>query len=249
MRSRIGIRARGNGPRHRDNAWHGGEIVSADNQFSIKVVIADDHPTVLRGLVHTLEPIGTTEIVATCRNATELIAALEKQPCDVVVSDYAMPGGEHSDGLALFEYLRRHYPKVGIVALTVMDSPAVIRALLAAGITTILSKSDATGHIITAIHSSYAGGSYLSPTIEKVVAGSEGAGTGQPLSPRELEVARLFASGLSMTDIAKRLNRSKQTVSTQKVMAMRKLGIANDVELIRYAIEGGLVASPGKDGK
>ncbi|SDD01871.1 response regulator transcription factor [Paraburkholderia lycopersici] len=223
---------------------HGGEPVSAGNQFSIKVVIADDHPTVLGGLVHTLEPVGTIQIVAICHNSTELIAALRTQPCDVIVSDYAMPGGEYSDGLALFEYLRRNFPKVGIVALTVMDSPAVIRALIAAGVTTILSKSDATGHIITAIHSSYAGGSYLSPTIEQVVNNGEPRANQQPLSPRELEVARLFASGLSMTEIAKRLNRSKQTVSTQKTMAMRKLGVANDVELIRYAIESGLIASP-----
>lgn len=222
----------------------GGEKMSAGNQFSIKVVIADDHPTVLGGLVHALEPVSTIQIVATCQNSTELIAALQKQTCDVVISDYAMPSGEYGDGLVLFEYLRRHFPKVGIIALTVMDSPAVIRALISAGVTSILSKSDATGHIITAIHSSYAGGSYLSPTIEQVVNNSETTGDQQPLSPRELEVARLFASGLSMTDIARRLNRSKQTVSTQKTTAMRKLGVANDVELIRYAIESGLIASP-----
>ncbi|MDR8396615.1 MULTISPECIES: response regulator transcription factor [Paraburkholderia] len=223
--------------------------MSAGNQFSIKVVIADDHPTVLGGLVHALEPVSTIQIVATCQNSTELIAALQKQTCDVVISDYAMPSGEYGDGLVLFEYLRRHFPKVGIIALTVMDSPAVIRALISAGVTSILSKSDATGHIITAIHSSYAGGSYLSPTIEQVVNNSETTGDQQPLSPRELEVARLFASGLSMTDIARRLNRSKQTVSTQKTTAMRKLGVANDVELIRYAIESGLIASPSTKDK
>lgn len=226
-----------------------GQNVSTRDQFSIKVTIADDHPTVLGGLVHTLEPVSTIQIVATCQNSTELIAALQKQTCDVVISDYAMPSGEYGDGLVLFEYLRRHFPKVGIIALTVMDSPAVIRALISAGVTSILSKSDATGHIITAIHSSYAGGSYLSPTIEQVVNNSETTGDQQPLSPRELEVARLFASGLSMTDIARRLNRSKQTVSTQKTTAMRKLGVANDVELIRYAIESGLIASPSTKDK
>ncbi|AJY06266.1 response regulator transcription factor [Burkholderia sp. SIMBA_043] len=216
----------------------------ARNEFSIKVVIADDHPTILSGLVYTLEHVSTIEIVATCRNAPELIATLEKQPCDVVVSDYSMPSGESVDGLALFEHLRRHFQNVGIVALTMMDSPAVIRALMSVGINSILSKSDVTGHIITAIHSSYAGGSYLSPTIEKVVTGNEAVNIGQLLSPRELEVARLFASGLSITEIAKRLNRSKQTISTQKAMAMEKLGVGGDAELIRYALESGLVTSP-----
>ncbi|MFP3693768.1 response regulator transcription factor, partial [Burkholderia sp. SIMBA_048] len=79
----------------------------------------------------------------------------------------------------------------------------------------------------------------LSPTIEKVVTGNEAVNIGQLLSPRELEVARLFASGLSITEIAKRLNRSKQTISTQKAMAMEKLGVGGDAELIRYALESG----------
>ncbi|QCP51169.1 response regulator transcription factor [Trinickia violacea] len=217
--------------------------MNTSDRFSIKIAIADDHPTVLGGLVHVLTPVSTIQIVATCQNASELIAALRTQPCDVVVSDYAMPGSQQSDGLALFEYLLRHFPKIRIVVLTVMDSPAVIRALTTAGVTCILSKSDATGHIITAIHSSFAGGSYLSPTIEQVLKNAEKVGVEQPLSPRELEVVRLFASGLTMTDIATRLHRSKQTVSTQKTTAMRKLGVANDVELIHYAIESGLIAS------
>ncbi|KVC14998.1 LuxR family transcriptional regulator [Burkholderia diffusa] len=217
------------------------------NQFSIRVVIADDHPTVLGGLVHTLEPIGTVKVVATCGNATELIKTLERQPCDIIVSDYAMPGGEYADGLALFEYLQRHYPNIGLIALTVMDSPVVIRSLMSIGISSILSKSDATGHIVTAIHARYAGGAYLSPIIEAIVKQAEidSPDAGQPLSPREPEVVRLFASGLSTTEISKRLNRSKQTVSTQKSAAMRKLGVANDVELIRYAIDAKLIpASP-----
>jgi len=213
-------------------------------QFSIRVIIADDHPTVLGGLVHTLEPVSTIKVVASCSNASELIAALEKMACDVIVSDYSMPGGEYSDGMALFEYLQRHYPDTGIVALTVMDNAAVIQSLMGVGIKSIVSKSDATGHIITAIHASYAGGAYLSPTIEAALSHSADPAAGtQALTPRESEVVRLFASGLSVTEIAKRLNRSKQTVSTQKMVAMRKLGAANDVELIRYAIETRLVAA------
>lgn len=219
--------------------------MTATSRFSIKVVIADDHPTVISGLIHTLEPVSTIEVVAACRNGGELISALKAQECNVIVSDFAMPGGEFGDGLALFKYLIRHYPKVGLVALTAMDSPAIIKALVDAGVKSILSKADATDHIITAIHSSYSGGAYLSPTVDLVVNNTETRGQKTTLSPREFEVVRLFVSGLSVSDIASQLNRSKQTVSTQKVTAMRKLGVSSDVELFRYAVEAGMVVSPG----
>ncbi len=211
-------------------------------------MLADDHPTVLSGLAHTLAPISSVKIVGTSQNGSELCAALAKEPCDVVVSDYSMPGGQHSDGLTLFEYIQRHYPDVNIVALTAMDSPSVIQSLLAVGVSSILSKSDAIGHIITAIHASFSGGAYLSPIIDDIVRQLSSAGdVGHPLSPREHEVVRLFASGLTISEIAKRLNRSKQTISSQKIFAMRKLGVTNDADLIRYAIETQLVASIPKD--
>lgn len=208
-------------------------------KFTIRVVIADDHPTVLIGLEQILSTVDSIELVGLCRNSTELVETLQRTPCDVVVSDYAMPPGEFGDGLALFRFLQRRFPDVGLVALTMMDSPALIRALAAQRVSSVLSKSDAIGHIITAIHASFVRGKYMSPSIAAILSDSKRDTGSSPsdLSPREAEVVRLFVAGRSVGDIAAHLNRSKQTVSAQKRSAMRKFGATTDAELVRFALE------------
>ncbi|ABC35737.1 response regulator transcription factor [Burkholderia thailandensis] len=211
--------------------------------FSIKVIIADDHPAVLTGLLHALAPVSSIEVVSACRNSTELLAALNEHPCDVVISDYSMPDENFGDGISLFSYVQRRYPATRLIALTMISNPAIIQNLISHGISTVLSKSDEVGHIIAAVHASYAKGSYLSPTMEAIV--NNGHGKSQdgeiPLSPREIEVVRLFTSGLSVNEIANRLKRSKQTISSQKANAMRKLGLNSDIDLLKYALKVKLV--------
>ncbi len=213
-------------------------------KFAIRVVIADDHPAVLIGLEQILAAVDTIQLVAVCRNSTELVDALRRTPCDVVISDYVMPSGDYGDGLALFGYLQRHFPDVGLVALTMMNNPVVIRALAAQGVSSVLSKADAIGHIITAIHASFAHGTYMSPNVRAILSETSHGTAGMAqdllprnLSPREAEVVRLFISGYSVADIAAHLKRSKQTVSTQKRSAMRKFGASTDAELIKFALE------------
>ena len=86
---------------------------------------------------------------------------------------------------------------------------------------------------------------YVSPTMQAIQKASRElqGPSSRPLTRREMEVVRLFVSGLSIGDIAQRLNRGKQTISTQKIMAMRKLGIEREADLFRYAIEMGLISS------
>ncbi|PNW90685.1 response regulator transcription factor [Burkholderia pseudomallei] len=211
--------------------------------FSIKVVIADDHPAVLTGLLHALAPVSSIEVVSACKNSTELLAALNEYPCDVVISDYNMPDDNFGDGISLFSYIQRRYPSTRLIALTMISNPAIIHNLISHGISTVLSKSDEIGHIIAAIHASYAKGSYLSPTIETIVNSGHGKSPDGEvqLSPREIEVVRLFTSGLSVNEIANRLKRSKQTISSQKANAMRKLGVNSDIDLLKYALKAKLV--------
>ncbi|KGC59334.1 response regulator transcription factor [Burkholderia pseudomallei] len=211
--------------------------------FSIKVIIADDHPAVLTGLLHALAPVSSIEVVSACRNSTELLAALNEHPCDVVISDYSMPDDNFGDGISLFSYVQRRYPGTRLIALTMISNPAIIQNLISHGISTVLSKSDEVGHIIAAVHASYAKGSYLSPTMEAIVNNGHGKTQGGEisLSPREMEVVRLFTSGLSVNEIANRLKRSKQTISSQKANAMRKLGLNSDIDLLKYALKVKLV--------
>ncbi|MFT4066007.1 LuxR C-terminal-related transcriptional regulator [Paraburkholderia sp.] len=177
-----------------------------------------------------------------------------KQPCDVLVSDYAMPGGDYGDGITLFSFLRRRYPAMRIVVLTMVDNPGVIRSLLKLDIQCILSKADTNDHLLAAVHGAYANGRYFSPAISKIVwqLDIESVGSGnRALTARESEAIRLFVSGLSVNEIAAQLKRGKQTISSQKTNAMRKLGVETDTELIKYSIGAALAEEPdngiGKD--
>jgi len=208
----------------------------------IRVAIADDHPLLLAGLTHELRNQSDLTIVGSAANSTALVELLEKQPVDVIVSDYVMPGGRHGDGITLFGFLKQHFPNVRIIALTMMNNADVIRSLLAQDINCIVSKADSLEYLTTALYAALAGKRYLSPSIETVVyrhgiQGGASASRTRHLSTRELEVVRLFVSGFTISEIAEHLSRSKQTVSTQKMSAMRKLGITRDADLIKYGIE------------
>src|SRR5207253_625021 len=90
-------------------------------------------------------------------------------PCDVLVTDYAMPGGEYGDGITLLKFIQRRYPELKIIVMTMMDNPGVLRTLVTLGVSCILSKSDDSTHLIPAVHIAFSGGRYFSPTIEHMV--------------------------------------------------------------------------------
>ncbi|WP_321859765.1 response regulator [Burkholderia cenocepacia] len=214
--------------------------------FPIRIVIADDHPAVVIGARYELSATNTVAVVATAHNSTELMDALANHPCDVLVSDYAMPGTEYGDGLTMFTTLLKRFPGLKIVVMTMMENAVALRALIDLGIACIVSKSDMPNHLTMAIHAAYTNGRYLSPSMDRVLRNAGGTGIRAPaLSVREVEVIRLFSSGLSVNEIAEKLSRSKKTISTQKSSAMQKLGIERDVDLVRYAISCGLVSDYG----
>jgi two-component system, NarL family, captular synthesis response regulator RcsB len=216
--------------------------LSPSRERTIRIAIADDHPLLLAGLAHELGQQPNVCVTGVARNSTILVDLLENQSVDVVISDYAMPGGSHGDGITLFGLLRRRFPNVRLIALTMMSNADVIRSLLARDVNCILSKADSLEYLTAALYAALAGKRYLSPSIEAIVHrhGIQGGATSsrkRRLSTRELEVVRLFVSGLTISEIAELLHRSKQTVSTQKMSAMRKLGIGRDADLIKYGIE------------
>ncbi|NML34736.1 response regulator transcription factor [Paraburkholderia sp. G-4-1-8] len=173
------------------------------------------------------------------------MVALAQSPCDVLVSDYVMPGGAHGDGLALFSFIRQHYPNLKIVVLSMLENPAALRVLMHAGNYCVFSKADPISNLTIAVHAAYANGCYLSPRMvaiaDSLKLGARGSMAGAALTRRELEVVRFFVSGMSVTEIAALMRRSKKTISTQKSAAMLKLGIERDADLVRYGMESGLV--------
>ncbi|AOV00882.1 MULTISPECIES: response regulator transcription factor [Delftia] len=211
--------------------------------FVLRILIADDHPAVLAGIESVLEEKNEIEIVGRAKNSTEIINFLRQNECDVLVTDYSMPGGTYGDGLVMLNVIRRRFPGVKIVMLTMIENIGIIKSLANQGIYRIVHKTDSLGSLVPAIYAAYTDGQFISPSASKLL-GGEWLGavrTSIELSKREEEVLLLFISGMTVSEIAKKLYRSIKTVSTHKVAVMNKLGIRKDIDLIRYGIEMGWI--------
>lgn len=220
------------------------------DSFTIRVMLVDDHPGMLAGIEYSLSQVMGIKVGGIAHSATELVKLLDENPCDVVVCDYMMPDQKLGDGLSLFGLLARRYPSVKLVVLTMLNSPSAVRGMLEFGITCLVSKSDTISYLVPAIHAAFTGGRYFSPTINEVVQELQTyrQSLTTPLSQREIEVIRLYASGLTVNQIAEQLKRSKKTISTHKTTAMAKLGFSTDTELLLYARDQGLISGARQSG-
>ncbi|MET0618293.1 MAG: response regulator transcription factor [Luteibacter sp.] len=210
----------------------------------LRTIIADDHPVVLMGTRAALEATGDIEVVGEAANGDQLLDLLASRPCDVVVTDFSMPGGRHGDGLSLIDLVRRRYPRLPVVVLTMVNNAAVLQAMRTRGALGLCDKRAPLREVAVAVRHAAAGRPYLSETIRRQF---DAAGVQEPsdaarLSAREIEVVRLYVGGMSITQIAERLSRSVKTVSRQKRDAMRKLGIDHDSRLSEYARERGIAS-------
>lgn len=213
----------------------------------MRVIIADDHPLILMGVKMLIEGLPGMEVVAEADSADGLLAALRDMPCDLLITDFSMPGGQAEDGLRLLMRIRRSWPELPIIVLTMMANAGVLSTILEAGVRGLVDKSSGVAEIATAIQavrlSRGKGCDYLSESfrLKGLSSDSQRRTVGeQSLSPRELEVIRLFCSGLTVTDIAERLARSVKTISRQKASAMAKLGLKGDLDIFVYGREHGL---------
>ncbi len=112
------------------------------SRYGIRVIFADDHPVLTLANRHVVAAVPTIACVGDARNSTELVDLLQRTPCDVLVTDYAMPGGEYGDGRTLISFLTRRYPALKLVVTTMMDNPMVLRSLFGQRIHCVVSKSD-----------------------------------------------------------------------------------------------------------
>jgi two-component system, NarL family, captular synthesis response regulator RcsB len=213
----------------------------------IRLILADDHPALIAGVRHELSAVPTLDIVGIANNSSQIVDVLDAVQCDILITDYAMPGGGYGDGIVFLSLLKRRYPDLKIIIFTALNNPAIVREMTKLGIPAVLSKVDDIGHLIAAIYAVYAGTEYRSPSANpsttKRLITSHASADPRQLTRREVEVVRLYVSGMSVNEIASKLCRSKQTISAQKTSAMRKLGIQRVADLHRYAYENGLVVS------
>ncbi|WP_042885032.1 response regulator transcription factor [Achromobacter sp. DH1f] len=204
-------------------------------------VIADDHPIILAGIRLAISHLPGCQLVAQASNGRELIDALTRHTCDVLIADYSMPNSSYPDGLALLTFVRRRYPEIRVIIFTMIDNPLLIHRMFELQVSGLLSKMDSFEHIENALHALDDDEPYCSPIIQKILQSYKNSRLDphpiERLSPRELEVLRLCASGLPVGKVAEQLRRSIKTISTQKTTAMKKLGFANDADLYSAIFE------------
>jgi len=211
----------------------------------VRIVVADDHPVVLTAISDYLDSLPGFRVVAKAASGAGLIDALRDAGCELIITDFSMQGDvDDEDGLRLVCRLRRLYPDTPVIVFTMVTNGGILHQLAQLGVAGLVGKDEPIPALGEVCRRALAEpGTALSARIAERLA-REGSTVDefqrtQPLSPRELEVVRLFALGLSVTEIAKRLNRSVTTIATQKRAAMRKLHLESNAELIRYAGEQG----------
>lgn len=207
------------------------------NCETVRVIIADDHPVVLVGMRMNLSSLTnpTICIIDEATTPEALILLLEGQTCDLLITDFLMPSNKSPDGLALVSYIRRNFPGIKLLVMTMVNNPLILWQLLKLKVNGLIDKNSTPLEFRNAVRLSINGGNYLSPSFNLLLdSAKKGDITHSNLSPKELEVVRLFGQELDGREIAKRLNRSEKTISRQKRTAMKKLSIKSNSQLAAY---------------
>lgn len=206
----------------------------------IRVVIADDHAIVRRGLRQLLDAENGLEVVAEAANLTDARRFVHGHRPDVLVLDLNLPEGLSLDAIP---GLRAESPATQIVVLTMQNEPAYARHALSAGALGYVLKEAAESELVEAVHRAARGDTYLNPRLGARVAAEPPPGPPDGLSEREVEVLRLIALGHTNTEIAGQLYVSVRTVESHRAHIQQKLRLDSRAELVRYALDHGLIAA------
>jgi len=206
----------------------------------IRILIADDHEIVRRGLRTLLESEPGCSVIGEAANGSEAVAkAVELRP-DVALLDVDMP---ELNGMEVTRRIREALPQTEVLALSVHDSEHVARQMIACGARGYLVKSDAGSELIAALEAVVRHKPFVSPRISPAhgFASTATAPAIADLTARERETAQLLAEGLSNKEIASRLDISVKTAETHRTNVMRKIGAHSLADVVRYAIRNGIV--------
>jgi two-component system invasion response regulator UvrY len=207
----------------------------------IRVIVADDHAVVRRGVVQIIGAAGDMTATGEASSAAEALQLVRQDDCDVLVLDVAMPGG---GGLEVLAQLRGLKPLLPVLMLSMYPEKQYAVRALKAGAAGYLTKDTAPDELLAAIRAVARGERYVTPALaDKLVALLRTGRSEDPeeaLSDREYQVLRLLGARLTVTEIAAELSLSVKTVSTYRTRILEKLDLRNTAEIIHYALEHGL---------
>ena len=208
----------------------------------IRVLIADDHAILRRGLAQIIAEAGDMQVCAEAENSAQTIKFAREQTVDVVLLDITMPD---RNGLDTLKLLKKEKPKLAVLMLSMHPEDLYAVRAIKAGASGYLNKQSAPAQLVTAIRQVAQGRRYISPAVAEELAGSIAEGSDRPahatLSDREYETMRLIASGKTLTEIAAEMHLSVKTVSVYRARLLEKMQLKNNSELTHYALKRQLV--------
>jgi len=207
----------------------------------LRVLLADDHEMVRKGLRATIEDQPGWEICGEARTGREAVTKARELRPDVVVMDFAMP---ELNGLEATRQIRTAVPQAEVLILSMYESEKLVREMLAAGAQGYLLKTDASEFLVTALQALSEHKPFFTPTVSAVVLQgylNPQAGETSELTPREREIIQLIAEGKSTKEVAERLGISVKTAETHRSNLTRKLDLHSTADIVRYAIRHQMV--------
>lgn len=208
----------------------------------IRVLVADDHAVVRKGLVQILADTENIRVVGEAPNAAEALRLLRQTPCDVLLMDVSMPG---KNGIEALKVIKEEFPQVKALILSMYPEDQFGVRALKAGASGYLTKDIAPEKMVEAVERIMSGKRYITAELAELLAESMGPASEvaphHTLSDREFQTMRLIASGKKLSEIAETLSLSPKTVSVYRTRLLEKMKLSNNAELTHYAIKHGLV--------
>jgi DNA-binding NarL/FixJ family response regulator len=213
----------------------------------LRILVADDHDIIRRGLKQLLTSKPGWEVVAEAKNGREAVTLAEQFKPEVVVMDISMP---ELNGLEASRRIKKALPKTEIVILTLHFSDQLVHDIVEAGARAYIMKSDADRDLISAVEALSHRRSFFTPKAAEMVLNGFRKRNAAPdtvqefrnrLTPREREIVQLLAEGKSSKEVAVALGISVKTAETHRANIMRKLEIHSVSELVRYAVKNQII--------
>lgn len=206
---------------------------------TITIVLADDHTVVRNALRLLLDTEPGFEVVAEAGDVDAAVRYVRGHKPTVLILDLNMPGRSSLDAVP---DIRAASPQTETVVLTMQNEPAFARRALQAGVRGYVLKEAADAELVQAVRSAAAGDTYLQPALgARLAAGIGGDNGSDELSERERDVLRLIALGHTNAEVAEQLYISIRTVESHRAHIQQKLSLSSRAELVRYALERGLI--------
>lgn len=206
---------------------------------NMKVFLTDDHAILLDGLIKILASEDGLEVIGTALTVQETFDKLTRQTPDLLISDYNLPDG---DGLEIVKKVKRKYPYIKILILSMHDEAHLVQEILKEGINGYILKKDSHNELLLAVRVIKEGKVYLSSDINAMlIRGLNNLGEKNLLTDREREILKLITKEYTNKSIAEELFISERTVETHRKNILRKTGTNNLVGLIKYAYANNLI--------